>query len=79
MSDAIPTYVPTFTPYMRSQDNDTIVLVLPDIHGVMVNVELSHSRFARLIHDGATILLTKAHSQRVASITTSTTAQAATR
>ena len=44
-NDVIPTYVPCFNPYYRIQDG-RIMLVLPDIEGRMVNLELSVPRHA---------------------------------
>jgi hypothetical protein len=51
LRDTIPTYVPCFTPYIKVQDDGLVVLTLPDIHGVMVNVELSAAKFGSLAKD----------------------------
>jgi hypothetical protein len=51
IADTIPTYVPCFTPYLKIQDDGLVVLTLPDIHGVMVNVELSPAKFGSLAKD----------------------------
>jgi hypothetical protein len=51
LRDTIPTYVPCFTPYIKAQDDGIVVLTLPDINGVMVNVELSPARFGALAKD----------------------------
>lgn len=57
MSDpVIPTYVPSFTPYIRMRDG-RYILTLPDIEGVMVNVELSPDRLAQLAFDVQRITL----------------------
>jgi hypothetical protein len=51
LHDTIPTYAPCFTPYIKAQDDGLVVLTLPDIHGVMVNVELSPAKFGSLAKD----------------------------
>jgi hypothetical protein len=51
LRDTIPTYVPCFVPYLKIQDDGLVVLTLPDIHGVMVNVELSPAKFGSLAKD----------------------------
>lgn len=52
----IPTYVPSFTPYIRMRDG-VYILTLPDIGGVMCNVELSPERLAQLAFDVQRITL----------------------
>ena len=54
VNDVIPTYVPCFQPYYRIQDG-RIMLVLPDIEGRMVNLELSVPRHSKLMNDGLVI------------------------
>ena len=53
-NDVIPTYVPCFNPYYRIQDG-RIMLVLPDIEGRMVNLELTVPRHAKLMQDGLVV------------------------
>jgi hypothetical protein len=54
VTDVIPTYVPCFQPYYRIQDG-RIMLVLPDIEGRMVNLELTVPRHAKLMQDGLVV------------------------
>lgn len=54
INDVIPTYVPCFQPYYRIQDG-RIMLVLPDIEGRMVNLELTVPRHAKLMQDGLVV------------------------
>lgn len=54
INDVIPTYVPDFQPYFRLSGG-LVILTLPDINGVMVNVELSPARHAKLMQDGLVV------------------------
>lgn len=54
INDVIPTYVPDFNPYYRLM-GDKVILTIPDINGVMVNMELSIARHAKMMHEGVVI------------------------
>ena len=56
VTDVIPTYVPCFSPYLRVREG-TYILTLPNIEGVMTNVELSPDRLSQLVFDVSRIML----------------------
>jgi hypothetical protein len=57
VNDLIPTHHACMTPYLRLQDDGNICLTYSDASDRMVNMILTPARFARLLHDGATILM----------------------